>query len=353
MPNKKQLRQQLLVTGCAAIVACSTGCRSAMPKWNMFSFGKTPSAEMLAGNGPTHTYPPPPSASATPMAIASNAAGTTEMVADAGGISPATRVAANNMAAAQANGFALASGTSAANASDAPQYALSSNVTADKNASVPAIPTGYQFGSKAAASPASMTASTNSGYQVPSSYPAPSTAPATGAPSGMGGSAYQLPSSATSPIASTGATMPSASGNTGFALPDDVMNSVKQASAGATQSQPFMPKSITPTSATSEPAGTAVSALSMPSTGATASSSMTMPGGTPAATVGTGNSKPSFSTASASLPTGDSSLSLPSNGVQGNTGSFGGYAPGSTGASSGYPATSGYPSPGTNGSFYR
>ncbi|MCC9602789.1 hypothetical protein LOC67_19740 [Stieleria sp. JC731] len=374
MPNRKQLRTQLLVTGCAAMVACSTGCRSAMPKWNMFGFRKAPSAEMLAGNGPSHTYPAPPSSSATPMAIASNAAGTSDMVADAGktpgvgtaGFNPGVPTAgptspAANMAAAQANGFALASGPAASQSGPA-HYSLSSNVSTDKNSSVPAIPAGYQFGTKATPPGATATAANTTGYQIPSSYPAPS--------AGGTGSSYSLPSSATSPISpssippstsyampGTGASVasePSAGPTTsGFALPDDVMASVKQASATATNAAPFTPKTNTPSAGLEATPNTAVAAISMPAAGSSSSNSMTLPTGTPASTVGTGSTKPSFSTASASFPTGDKTLSLPSNGVMSNGSVGGSYAPGSTGTTSGYPATSGYPGTGTNGSFYR
>ena len=66
----------MLLSASAALVLLSTGCRSSMPRMNLFSFGSRPSAEDLAGSGPTTTYPAPPSASATPNAIASVAGGT-------------------------------------------------------------------------------------------------------------------------------------------------------------------------------------------------------------------------------------------------------------------------------------
>ena len=347
MPSKKKLKQQLLVTGCAAIVACSTGCRSAMPKWSMFGMRKSPSAEMLAGNGPTHTYPAPPSESSTPSAIASVAAGTGNQLAGAPKASgPSNGFGVGtpnvNMAAAQANGFAVASNrtTNSAKAASPPEYALSSNVSNDKNSAVPAIPAGYQFGTKGT-QPTASAASPQSGssYQIPSSYPAPtaSTNPSAGS------TQYQLPPAATDPIASTPSKstatsygLPPSSESGAFSLPDDVLESVKQAANGATNSAPFTPK-----------------ADGVPAFGPTASGSITLPGATSANTVATGGSKPAFSTASATLPTGGSSLSLPSDGVESNSNSSGVYAPGSTGSSSGYPATSGYPTTGTDGSFYR
>ena len=52
------------------------GCKSAMPKFNMFGFKREPSPDAIAGTGATSTYPVSPSSSANPEALASAAAGT-------------------------------------------------------------------------------------------------------------------------------------------------------------------------------------------------------------------------------------------------------------------------------------
>ncbi|KAA5545344.1 hypothetical protein FYK55_06725 [Roseiconus nitratireducens] len=355
MQKRTKLQQRLLLAGCATAMFASTGCRSGMPSWNMFGSRNQPSAEMLAGNGPSTTYPAPPSESATPHAIASVAGGTQ-------GDSPTTSIASAdtpiskgapddpvtgfdvaasnssaagaNLAAARANGFDVASTSGASN------YASQASASSTSNASVPAIPAGYKYGTRAE-SPVASTAGgsdTNDSYVMPSSYPGatppggsasppsayglPTGGPAsesvaTGSTSGfaMPGSGNESPSSP--PAGATGG---------GFTLPDSMADV-----GGAVNSKPFTPKSSS--SATSELA-TAVSNAS--STAGTESAESTVPA--------PGASSPSFSTASADL-TAEPDASLPSSG--------GGYAPGSTSGSSAYPTTSGYPSTGTGGSYYR
>ena len=358
MQKRTKLQQQLLVAGCAGILLASTGCRSAMPKWNMFS-SKAPSAETLAGAGPTITYPAPPSESATPGAIASVAGGTAESIdpnaivtsapptiAPVSGFDATSRAdlasSATNNAAARANGFNLASNrtVSAPATGGLPGYAAPSAGQGKSNSTVPAIPAGYQFGTKKSA-PKPQTPSA-SGYAMPSAYPAPGVAPTTR----DSVSAYTLPNTSAPAMPTTipnkttpGFGLPAggiptptaASGSGGFAMPDSMVQSVKAAAGGATNSQPFTPKPPTITA----------SATLAPPTG------MKLPSGsahsTPATTVSTGGSSPSFSTASAALaPRSNESLKNGS-----------GYAPGSTSSSGSYPTTSGYPNTGTDGSFYR
>jgi len=167
-----------LVFLCAATVTISTGCRS-MPGRNLFGFRKGPSAEMLAGSGPTATYPAPPSTTATPEAIASVAGGTAPAATKAAAaksntaqvagvdISPgyATPAAGaptkTNMAAAQANGFL------------GQQSASSSRAATPK-------PSGYTFGSKAL-TPKSTADSVDPTPSPASSYATkPGTSPAVG-----------------------------------------------------------------------------------------------------------------------------------------------------------------------------
>ena len=67
-------RTQLAVVLCVAVAP--VGCRSGVPGFGRFAKSSEPSAELLAGSGPTATYPVPPSHSATPSPIDSIVAGT-------------------------------------------------------------------------------------------------------------------------------------------------------------------------------------------------------------------------------------------------------------------------------------
>lgn len=348
MQKRTKLQQHLLVVTCAATVGAAAGCRSAMPKWNLFGSRHTPSAETLAGQGPTTTFPTPPSESASPMAIASVAGGTAapsveSRVATAGGNQPITGfdTAANrnpaaapktNLSAAAANGFALASGKAANSAAAAqlPGYAPGSATSGSPGTSaVPALPAGYQYGTRkdapTAMTPANATASTGtSKYPVPSSYAMPEPANAPPPPSG-----YVLPSGP-----NVGTTASGTAPNDGFTLPSSVAADGSAPSAA----KPFTPK----------PATTATAELAPP-TGDSPSTTtgFALPGSrsTPANTASTGASSPSFSTASAAL--------TPRKAPAANSDTSGSYAPGSTAASGTYPTTSGYPGTGNGDSFYR
>ncbi len=191
MRSKRNLRGILVLATCLSTTVAFTGCRSGKGM-NLFSFRSEPSPEALAGDGPTTTYPTPPSATATPEAITSLAGGTgspttTPITSPSTGQSPTAQVAAlgntpgyikpatQNMSAAQANGFM---GTKGAGFSPPP---------AKTPAITPAAPTpevttpktttsGYQFGTNPAAKSAG-----GSSYTIPSSYTAPS-APKTSTP---------------------------------------------------------------------------------------------------------------------------------------------------------------------------
>ncbi len=208
MHSKRNQRRILVLTTCMSLAVISIGCRSGKTG-NMFSFRSEPSPEALAGDGPTTTYPAPPSASASPEAIASVAGGTgassttpitsasTRQSATAqvagfdltpGYVAPATP----NMAAAQANGFhggAKAAGFQAPS-SDPPAITpgiMTPNVTAPKTTT-----SGYQFGTN----PEATTAAASS-YNIPSSYIAPvSQAPATNDTKSHGGG-FTLPKNLT------------------------------------------------------------------------------------------------------------------------------------------------------------
>ncbi|MCA9138118.1 MAG: hypothetical protein KDB00_15205 [Planctomycetales bacterium] len=376
MQKQTKLSHPLLIAGCAGMILVSTGCRSAMPKWNMFSWRSTPSAETLAGNGPSVTYPAPPGESATPDAIVSYAGGTAELpdrnaVASVNPDLPVTGFDPTadtvNRAAAQSNGFNLASGRTA----NAPTTGLASYAKpgsgiaapTGNNSTIPAVPTGYKFGTKTS------TATTSSGsrYTMPSSYPAPGVEVGGATPS----TGYTLPTEAPTTGMSTlpsgtsnfgtpsGSTTGAAPSATGFALPESMMQTVNTSASGASNPKPFTPKLPSATASTDSMTMSVPSAgLSLPgsvslgstnqgtsSVGPSASQTTSANGQTPATAVSTGASTASFSTASASLAPRPYSGTPP--------GDASGYAPGSTAGASSYPTTSGFPSTGTDGSFYR
>ena len=99
---------------CAAL--SSTGCKTMkMPGMKMFGFNSEPDPAVLAGEGPTTTYPVPPGDEAMPSAINSIAGGTSApaqptqnpstRLASAAGMPGHVSTAGPSMAAAQANGI--------------------------------------------------------------------------------------------------------------------------------------------------------------------------------------------------------------------------------------------------------
>lgn len=273
----------------------------------MFGMRSEPSAEALAGSGPTTTYPPPPSASATPESIASIAGGTAVPVTPgvptvdpgqpAGGFNVSPGFPASpqtNMAAAQANGF----GTMTKPVGyTTPQ---------------PKKPSGYSFGAKTFTPKTEST--TPGGFASGSSYnkSAAYTPPA---------SSYAIPnrSATPTPPVTTPSSTPSAAPSGGFTLPTGISPAL---AAASTRPEPTQPS---------------VSTESM-------ETPTTPPGGfsPPAA------KSPEFSTASAANITAPSqSISPP---IPSSTPN--GYSPGSTAEAGGYP-TGGFDEPATTGSFYR
>ena len=367
MQKRTNLQRALMLAGCAMLTVVATGCRSMMPKWNPLAWRSTPSAEKLAGNGPTITYPAPPGESAVPEAIASIAGGTsspdrsfatntTNQIAEFNSSASNAVSGAVNDAAARANGFNLASTPTQ---SSIPDYANRFASTPSKNSEIPAIPTGYKFGSRATGpptgltAPASKTESTTGRYAMPSSYPAPgpesvvsasnqSTTgrpgmPPTNNPSG----GFSLPSmsdASTGPVDLGAPSTPS-----GFALPQGLNDRAKSPSV-ATSAQPFTPKTSATASASLAPEMT----LPSDGTAGTSATGLSLPG-EPAAKTASSSSSPNYRTASAELNP-RSTLPSASNSLDNSSG---GFAPGSTAGSSEYPATSGYPNTGTEGSFYR
>ena len=302
---KRFKRMGWIVGASVGVTLCSAGCRSGMSRANMFGFKSEPSAEMLAGDGPTMTYPAPPSESSTPQAIASVAAGTTgsndgpitapaaisesgtAQVAgldiDPGYVKPATADnGAPNMAAAQANGIFNPK---------APSYASTTN----------SGPSGYQYGSK------------SSGPHSRSLTPSP----APGIPS-----AYAEPATFTPPTSGLASATGASSGDSGgFTLPENVNPSI-----GSTTTTPSTP-ATSPHGALSSSAPVAADA--------------------PEHRIATSDMQSGIPAIDSTVPIDRGApVSAPST-------SAGGYSPGSTSGASGYP-TGGYSKPGpTGGTYYR
>lgn len=304
----------LVFLGAATLLA-SAGCRS-MPGRNWFGFRAGPSAEMLAGSGPSATYPAPPSTMATPEAIASVAGGTAPAANDgtAPGSPTTAQVAATeappgfatpaaatspqtNPAAAQANGF-YATGTPGGPPPDAESpsnYAFGSKALTPRAAAggvdpAPAPPS--SFATQSSYNPVIGELKTPSTSVTPppaSSYPAPEFPTAT-----AGGAVA-------SPATSTG----------GYTLPTDAAAMAALASANFSGEASPEPPSADPESAAESAAG------------------------------------PDFSTASAAVSEG---AAIPA-GNRPAAATPEGYRPGSTSTDHGYPM--GDLEPATSGSFYR
>lgn len=339
----------------AALAACviatlpAAGCRSGRSSWNMFSRSE-PSAEVLAGSGPTTTYPAPPSSRDRPEAIASIAGGT---AADA------TTIASNTPETASpqtvGNPYALAGNrmktpensvptgfpTGPAEPTGTPATVSTTVATNDG-----AVPPSYALPGRSGVPASSDLAATANGYDgVPAAVSPDKPAGADGLPSGyqLGKEPVAGPDAAlasaspisTSPsssfamppmesLAATGAPETTASG--GFGLPSDMIPPPIETVAAAPSAAP---NAITGGAATVEPAKTATSpaiaALALPPA---ESASPVNAQATPGAAA-----SPAYQTASAtkSNPT-PSGAGAASTGVQPV-----GYMPGSTGKSTAYP----------------
>lgn len=328
--------KQLVFTVCIALTLCMTGCRSGrLGSTGLFGFNSQPSAEALAGNGPTTTYPAPPSESATPEAIASLAGGTvapstfgqnsiaTNSVApntqpyrgsaafagldiDAGKVEPVTATAPN-MSASQANGFY--GNTKSAG------FSVPEMKTPQVQMPKMSAPSGYQFGGSpfASTSTTNNTASTAPEYAMPNAIQSPSktSEPQT--------NAFVVPDM---PAVKTRLT-----DNPGMSLPGSLAEKATEAVSAA--QTVFTPKV--------NALQGAIADVSLPNMQA---SEVQMP----SVQIG-GN----LGTPQVSLP--DASVATGTNMPQGySTG--GGYSPGSTSEASGYPS-GGYATPSSSGSFYR
>lgn len=346
-------KRALMVT-CLITPMVSTGCRSGRPGWNLFGRNGEPSAEMLAGSGPTLTYPAPPSAKATPEAIASIAGGTATPTPSTpttpsmgvpgmtvpGGSNPyalagnqtgppayaipgstpppSTAASANptpSYAAAAANGYA-AGGTPIASNSVSPAPNASPAASAANTsqiASAPAtqstLPSGYQLAGVAstAAEPAGPKAT--EAEPKPNAFALPAMNSIT--PSRLAGG-QPTPDETSTPSDGSGS---------GFTLPTGVVPG--PAAANDTVAAATVSPTASSGQSTVPDSGTAVAALGASPTGSTQSEglSSTLPSET--------DSSPAFQSAAAPK----------ANSVDGSTSSVrpAGYTPGSTGASSGYP----------------
>jgi hypothetical protein len=300
MLMKNAIHRRLMLATCAAAILISSGCRS-MSGRNMFSFRSKPSAEALAGAGPTTTYPAPPGDSATPTAIASIAGGTvvpttspaTTQVAGID-ISPGYAAAEANLAAAQANGA----------------NQVATPVGFEAPAPPQGEPSGYTFGSKTFTPKPSATSPAPSSYATASTFTPP------------GGSLTAPSTSFTPPPVGSYTTPPPSERSGGFDFPTDPPSfaAIATPSASETPSTYALPSTPeTPPTATQPPqTGFALPAASAPSFSTASIAPVTAP---PAATPSSGSS---FS---------------------------GGYSPGSTSTASDYPT--GDATPSTSGSIFR
>lgn len=322
-------------TGACVLIALTsmTGCRSSMPKFNMFGFKSEPSADALAGVGPTSTYPVSPASGISPEAIASTAAGTaapsgmkpqTSNIAAAAGSTTPPGTPATNPAAASANGFYGASGTKPSTAATPASYASATGPSG-----------GFTYGQNPNAG------KTNAGIAaIPAGY-APNKPAVTA--SGLPAYAQTTPSTATATPAAT-ATTPAYTAVPGYPLPGGTMPPATTVPVSAAPSQ--FASAPAPSAAPSSPTTTSPPAFAMPPlAGSTAASS------TPSSSTTTGGGF-TMPTDAAAPTTNVASLPSSPRAAAPTAPSTGGYKPGSTAGAVSYPAGD-YPSTGQSDTFYR
>lgn len=345
-----QTRGLLLIT-CAIVTFASTGCRS-VPGMKMFARKSEPSAEALAGTGPSTTYPAPPSASATPEAIASVAGGTAvpATVSKPGSITSPGNLSSGT--AAQVAGYNLQNSYGVPS-STSPPSSLPKTNTAGVN--MAAAQANGVYGNSSYGVPSATTDSKPVGYAFGSTGSPMSTA-TNGVESGTSPSylppktSYALPSRST-PTASAAATS-AAPAQPAYSTPPSApttfsMSSGSPSPARAAASSPAGGFTL-PSGAAAPAANSAAprpSMFAMPGTSG-AAAAITPPAASAARPATTFDlpaaSSPDFSTAAVKPSNAPSSV-VPASGST--------YMPGSTGKASGYPT--GGESPTTSGSFYR
>lgn len=351
-PCSRQLRLGVLVAICLPTVMLGSGCRTsapsmptwAKPSWPSFGSKKEPSADTLAGIGPTQTYPVSPSASAVPNPIESVAASPAGVKPQTGQVAAAGSVAggpAGQSAAMPGNQVGQAGGTSTAAPNSAAAIAngysgpTPSYVTSPPAATSGASPTG-PGGSLFGQPPTSVAATSDNplpAYGISSPNPAGGAAASIGSmgplPSASNYAAVGYPLPGAGPE-SNGSGTGAQSGQTVAGMPPKGFAETTPTIA-ADAAAPALP-----------PGGFAMPGLPNESTastsGPTTGGGFTMPGMVPATSAPATEQQPEAYTASAQ-PQGE---------VQQATG----YTPGSTMGATSYPAGQTGQSVGA-GSFYR
>ncbi|WDQ14820.1 hypothetical protein [Rhodopirellula sp. P2] len=330
---------------CVTASIAATGCRSGRPSLNLFGMRGEPSAETLAGTGPSLTYPQPPSSKATPNAIASIAGGTAPATTPSGmpgGSSPNMYAATSTAGLPTVNSTPGVPSTPPASATT-PYGAVASQ----SNGSLP--PASYALpGSQTPSQPASYAAASANGYAM-GTQPSASTQTATPRPTAM--PPISVPSTSTpagaEAIAAQSGTP--ASKSNGFTLPGPEMDAIvaqQPSSSSKTGSAFSLPSDLMPgpsasTTASSETKSSpAVSAIGLPdnlgeSISATKDRVASAASGATKATADAAAKAAAAVTEAPAYQTATGSVSGSSNSVR-----PAGYMPGSTGAASGYPSDS-------------
>ena len=383
MPHNNQRHFPLLMLiVTSSVMWC--GCRS-MPGRNLFSRNSQPSADVLAGTGPTTTYPAPPSLSATPQAIASVAGGTSSPAnsslggfsnsiastaskasptaqASAMGNRPGYATPASNYAAANANGFQT-QGLSGAHTN--PKYGMPEPQKTPHSISGAGNQSLAGVGSTTKASPYTFGSKAFSPKSQPETTPAlPTSVAAAASPAGYGSSAYNLPSNSSALTKSPSAT---ASPIAGQSIAKSSLNSFGAKSSGGGFTLPDALAGPSPSASAKKSGmgfGTATAAIKPPSVPPNASLPQfqrkdgagfalpPIPTRVNNAVATVGATAPDFSTAAASAP--NAALATPAITPTHGGSAFGAsshYMPGSTRGASSYPSSPSAPA--TSGSFYR
>ena len=334
MLNKYTTFRCFLMTSCVAVALASTGCRS-MPGRNLFAFRNQPSAETLAGSGPTTTYPAPPSASATPEAIASVAGGTAPSKSVASKANPLTKSTTNVQVAGidVSPGYATpASSTGPANLAAAQANGIYSGSAPSGSNPAVAAGSGYTFGTKA------LTPKTETNDLSPSANPtAGPSAYAKNASYGLPMGELKTPSTSYTPPPMPDYSMPAVASTPAVSTTDSVVT--KAASKAPTPSVPSGGYTLP----TDSPAIAAVTSATLGSTKSDAEEK-------PNAFAPPAAESPDFSTASLSGAVTAPGTTFKSPTAKVSSGSSG-YTPGSTSTDHGYPTGDFEPSSG--GSFFR
>lgn len=239
MLNHQSKRARITAIGCAVAAASVMGCRGGSPRLNLFSWNSEPSADVIAGTGPTTTYPPPPSAIATPSAIESIAAGVEP---------PNTALAAGPGAAAES-----AASESAAKANPADVASRPTGTPGPTGSTTAPRMPGFESGipgldidaGRAELPPAAnlAAAEANGFYGAAPGAPSTTATPADSTPTPSATPSYSMPSLASGGSASGPATVAASnnagdSSSRGYSLPPDLDFAAKASAAAETKPTP-------------------------------------------------------------------------------------------------------------------